>query len=463
MFTTWLITHLAWIGGFLLAVVLLTRIIRQRRSPAATIAWILFIVMAPYIGVPFYLVFGGRKIARMAEEKAEICLPEVESEATDALSSLERILSTNGIPPASGGNRMSLCSTGEQSYRALTELIDEASERIDLCFFILHPDQVGKTILQHLARRAKEGVKVRLLLDGVGSLQTRARFLEPLAAAGGRFAFFNPVLHHPLRGRANLRNHRKLAIADGRRVLAGGANVASEYMGPEMRLDRWRDLTFVIEGPAVEHYASLFEADWRYASNETNANRGGKSCSGEANPGEARLQVLPSGPDMPGDALYDTLLTVIFSAKQRLWLITPYFIPDDALCRAIILAVHRGVDVRIVVPQKSNHRLADIAGRSYLREIQQEGGSILLYGHGMVHAKAVLVDDELAILGSANTDMRSLLLNYEVAVLVYSRLEIRRIEGWMSQLMSGTMEGISDVGTAGELAEGMARLLAPQL
>lgn len=463
MLSTWLISHLAWIGGFLLAIILLAHIIRQRRTPSSTIAWILFIVMAPYLGVPVYLLFGGRKVTRLAQGKAKIHLPPIDSESGMILSPLQRLLSAQGIPPASGDNRITLCQTGEQSYRDLVALIEGATQRIDLCFFILHPDRVGGDIVQRLTRRAAEGIEVRLLLDGVGSLHTRAQFLKPLAAAGGHFAYFNPVLHRPLRGRANLRNHRKLAIADSRRVLAGGANVASEYMGPEARPDRWCDLTFVIEGPAVESYVELFAADWQYASNETPGDRRPIEETVRPAAGEARLQVLPSGPDMPEDALYDVLLTAIFSATQRLWLITPYFIPDEALCRAIILAARRGVTVRILVPQRSNHRLADSAGRSYLREIQQEGGTVLLYEHGMVHAKAVLVDDELAVLGSANTDMRSLLLNYEVAVLVYSRAEIQIIERWMDGLMKGGRKGIGEVGAAGEIGEGLARLLAPQL
>jgi len=146
------------------------------------------------------------------------------------------------------------------------------------------------------------------------------------------------------------------------------------------------------------------------------------------------------------------LLTAIFGARQRLWLVTPYFIPDDALCRAIILAV---------LPRKSNHRLADIAGRSYLREIQQEGGRILLYGQGMVHAKAVVADEDLAILGSANTDMRSLLLNYEVGVLVTSQPEVKQISDWLEELMRGCEEGVDNVSVIGDMGEGLARLLAP--
>ncbi|HGX91959.1 MAG TPA: hypothetical protein ENK35_01445 [Candidatus Tenderia sp.] len=166
---------------------------------------------------------------------------------------------------------------------------------------------------------------------------------------------------------------------------------------------------------------------------------------------------------MPGDALYDVLLTAIFSARQRIWLVTPYFVPDDALCRALILAVHRGVDVRIILPQRSNHRLADIAGRGYLREIQEEGGHAFLYQAGMVHAKAMVIDKDLALLGSANMDLRSLLLNYEVGVLVSSAAEVQQIATWLQALMNGCREGVADTGTLGEIGEGLARLLAPQL
>jgi len=462
MGTFWWLSHLAWVGGFLLATVFLARIIRQHRPPASTLAWILFIVMAPYLGVPFYLVFGGRKIKRLARRKANLhreegCSPD------KSLPPLEQLLMAHGVNPAVGGNGLVLCESGEASYDALVALIEGARQRIDLCFFIFHPDQVGEAILNRLIQRAKEGVAVHLLLDGVGSLQTRERFLKPLAEAGGCFAFFNPVLHRPLRGHTNLRNHRKLAIADDQKVLAGGANIASEYMGPESRQDRWRDLTFVIEGPAVMHFVELFRADWQYASGHAAGQRATVAPSLHSHAGETRLQVVPSGPDMPGDALYDVLLTAVFGARHRLWLVTPYFIPDDALCRAIILAVHRGVDVRILLPRQSNHRLADIAGRSYLREIQQEGGRILLYKHGMVHAKAVVADEGLAILGSANMDMRSLLLNYEVGVLVSSQTKVQQVSCWLEKMMQDCEEGVEAVNAMGEMGEGLARLLAPQL
>ena len=461
MIVFWLWPYLASTAGFLFAAVLLTHIVRQRRPPTATIAWLLVIVLAPYVGVPLYLLIGGRKMRKLSAGKNRIILPIAPVPA--ALSETERLLLAHNVPPATSGNCLALQHTGEDSYAALVDLIEKATHSIYIGVFILHPDSVGKDILARLTRRASEGLAVRLLLDGVGSLQTHHRALEPLVAAGGRCAFFMPVMHRPFRGRSNLRNHRKTVIADGRRVLAGGANIAAEYMGPVMYPGRWPDLTFTIEGPAVNHYVDLFRSDWHFASGEvldTVRPAGGLTTACDA---DAGIQVVPSGPDVPGDPLYDVLLSMTFAARRRLWVVTPYFVPDDALCRALILAVHRGIEVRILVPDRSNHRIADIAGRSYLRDIADEGGKVLFFAGGMLHAKAVLMDDELAMIGSANIDLRSLLLNYEVGMLVYSSKHIRLLEEWIDGLMAGARSGLAETGAVGQLEEGMARLLAPQL
>jgi len=458
---SWLISHLALVVGFLLAALLVAQLIRQHRPPTATIAWLLLIIAFPYVGVPLFLLIGGRKVRKLSAHKKDIYLSANETLVSGRSSEIERLLSSYGIPPAIAGNRLQLQENGEQSFRALIHLIDEAARSISVCLFILHPDKVGQEVLNHLVSRARAGVRVCLLLDGVGSLHTQRNFLTPLAQAGGSFTFFMPVLHHPLRGRGNLRNHRKVVIADDRRLLAGGANVASEYMGPNFRPDRWRDLTFTLEGPAVKPYVEIFRYDWSFATGEWLAQSAHEPVSRKY--GDAIVQVIPSGPDVPGDSLYDALLAAIFSSRHRLWIITPYFIPDEALSRALILAVHRGVDVRVLVPLHSNHRLADVAGRSYLRELQQEGARVLYYETGMVHAKVVLMDDDIAMLGSANIDMRSLLLNYEAAIFVYSAPEIRAVAAWMSALMEEARGKPGDVGAMTVWLESLARLLAPQL
>lgn len=463
MIRSWVVSNLALIVGFLFATLLIAHIIRQRRPPAATIAWMLAIILIPYLGVPLFLLLGGRKTQNLAGSKSRINLIDGGVAASRTLSPLERLLLAQGVPPATAGNRLVLHRTGDANYSALVDIIEGAAQSIYICIFILHPDTIGRDIIARLARRAAEGLRVRLLLDGVGSLHTHRRTLAPLEEAGGRFAFFMPVLHRPFRGRTNLRNHRKTMIADERRVLAGGANIAAEYMGPEIRSERWHELTFTLEGPAVKQYVDLFRSDWAFASGESIAMMPMAESRHDGHGAEAVVQVVPSGPDVQGDPLYDALLTAVFSARERIRVVTPYFIPDDALCRALILAVHRGVDVRILQPERSNHRLVDAAGRSYLREIQAEGGRMLFYQDGMLHAKAVLCDDSLAILGSANIDLRSLLLNFEAAILVYSKKEIHVIADWIDKLVQVSREGVRDVGIIGGIGEGLARLLAPQL
>lgn len=460
MIGAWVLSHFALIAGFLIALALIAHLIRQPRPPTATIAWLLAIVLMPYVGVPLFLLLGGRKMRNLAQQKARVTLDTPSAARVPPSNPPERLLFAHGIPAATGDNRLVLHETAKANYSALVEIIEAAATSIDISVFILHPDIVGRDILARLTQRAAEGVRVRLLLDGVGSLHTHRRSLAPLQEAGGKFAFFMPVLHRPFRGRTNLRNHRKTVIVDEQRVLAGGANIAVEYMGPAARSGAWHDLTFTLDGPAVKQYVDLFRSDWAFASREPIATTPAiASFSG----GNAVVQVVPSGPDVQGDPLYEVLLTAVFSARQRVRVVTPYFIPDDALCRAFILAAHRGVEVQILLPEYSNHPLADAAGRSYLREIQAQGGHVLLYQEGMLHAKAVLCDNALAIVGSANIDVRSLLLNYEAAILVYSEAEIRLISNWMDRLMQTSREGVRDIGVVGGIGEGLARLLAPQL
>jgi len=455
-----LLLHLATVVGFLLGTLLIAHLIRQRRPPTDSITWLLAIVLIPYIGLPLFLVLGGRKLRTMARRKRSIELAPARS-GSDAPGPLERLWLAQGIPPATDGNRLSLQSSGEESYAALMALIAAAGRTIHISMYLLQPDATGRAVLALLAARAATGVKVRLLLDGVGSRRIRRRTLASLVRAGGAVAFFMPIWRRPFRRRANLRNHRKYAIADDRLVLAGGANVGDEYLGPQARADRWHDLTFTLEGPAVASYAEVFRADWGFASREW-IRPGPAPQPDPSAKAAARVQVVPSGPDVPGDPLPDALLTLAVSARWRMWIVTPYFVPDDALCRALSLAAHRGVDVRVLVPQRSDHWVADLAGRSYLREIRNAGGTILQFP-AMLHAKAVLIDDQVAILGSANVDMRSLLLNYEAGLFVYSAAEIETVERWMERLAQQARPGLRRPGTLGELGEGLARLVAPQL
>ncbi len=436
----WILTHVGLMLGFLFAVVLIAHVLTQKRPPSGTIAWLLAILLIPYIGVPLYLLLGGRKTRKTAERKGKLDIKLLGLPLPDNTPFTDRLLQTYNVPPASAGNTVEFCTTGVLTWKKLIGMIEQARHSIFISTFLFHTDSVGREILGLLTKKAAGGVNVRLLMDGVGSLHTRQCFLAPLLEAGGRYAFFIPVLHRPFRGRTNLRNHRKTVITDYSTVLAGGTNIGSEYIGPQPDPERWQ----FASGEHLEIPADRPVRQFDHA-------------------GSAVVQVVPSGPDVPNDPLYDAILSILFAAKSRVWIVTPYFIPDDALSKAIRLAVRRGVDVRIIVPRKSNHRIADIVREVYLREIQSVGADILLYNKGMIHAKALLMDDTLALVGSANIDIRSLLLNYEATLMMYSPCQIEWISRWILSLVPDCIPRPIGESFAGNLFENTVRLLSPLL
>ena len=460
------LTHL----GFLLALVLMAVLLRQRRSPSSTIAWLLVILLAPYIGVPLYIMLGGRKIKRMARRKEPIYDPAAGAHAGDQSGPVGRLLASYGVPPPTAGNRVELVTSGVDAYELVIRLIEGARSTIHVMTYILGRDEGSQALVDCLRRRAAAGVSVRLLADDVGSWRVRRRFLAPLIEAGAQVAYFMPMLHIPFRGRANLRNHRKLVIVDNQIALAGGMNIAWPYIGPAGSRGLWRDLSMVVEGPAVSELEALFASDWRFttgqdstANNEPGHDRSPSHDSRAVGMESSVVQVVPSGPDVAGDPLYESLLALVFAARDRIWIVTPYFVPDEMLARALTLAARRGVDVRLIVPLRSNHITADLARAGYLRDLHTAGGCVLLYTPVMLHAKAVLFDDNLAIIGSANMDMRSLFLNYEVALYISSPTQVACVAAWAQSLMAESKPELPAPGWARELFENVVRLLSPLL
>lgn len=459
-----ILTHLAIIVGFLIAFLFLAHVIRQKRSPSGTIAWLLVIILMPYLGVPLYLMLGGRKMKRrrdrkthLALRKAHVALPSQEAHVVD------RLLRSYDLPGAAAGHRVRLCADGEEGYARLVEMIEGAKESIHIATYVFHPDEVGMDILDRLTRRAEQGVRVRLLIDGVGSHTMKRRKLKKLLAAGGKAYHFNPIFYHPLRNRLDLRNHRKIVVIDDRTVMAGGTNIAEEYIGPTPKDGRWADLSFLLEGPEVGVYAEIFRLDWEFVSGEVLPTPEKIPSPVSRDSHGAIVQVVPSGPDVPGDPLYDAMVSSLFEAQRRISVVTPYFVPDDTLINAFRLALHRGVDVDLYIPRKSNQRLTNWARGPYLRELAAAGAEIHFYAPGMMHAKVLLVDDALAVIGSANMDIRSLLLNYEVAMFIYSDEDIQATRAWIEQLARNTEQGMKKVGYLRDLIEGLVRMLSPLL
>lgn len=463
-----LLPHLLTVLGFLLAFFAIARLMSERKQPGNTFAWLLAIAFVPYVGVPLYLMFGGRKVRKLAETKARLYpTPTVAPFPTVEQNLAARVFTRNGACPPIGGNRVSFITTGEESFERLEHAITHAKHSIHLMTFILGRDAVGKRIVKLLAQRAKEGVKVRFLLDGLGCFRSAGRFCDPIRAAGGEVVKFMPVMPLQTPHSANLRNHRKIAIIDHRIAAVGGRNLASEYMGPTPLKRRWRDLGGVIEGPAVRLLDEIFLADWAFATGQSLPDLRKELPSGIPEPaGDSELQIVTSGPDVVGDPLYEGILSLVQQAERSVWIVTPYFIPDEVLQRSLMVQARAGIDVRIVVPAKSNHPITDLARRHYLRGLQAAGAKVLLYGPGMIHAKMLLVDQQTGLFGSANMDLRSLFLNFEVGAVTYSRTEADAIRHWMEEVFAHSKpmpDAHRERRRFPHLGEEVARLLAPLL
>jgi cardiolipin synthase len=458
---TFVRSHPLLVAVHIVGLVVAMRVLVTRRAPQSLMAWLLALVFAPWAGIPLYFLLGGRKFPRGAKGKhapprapdGRAGLPE-----THRAVDVPRVLRTEGVPGVRGGNSFQLLGTGEEAYAALLAEIGAAKRTIDLTVFILGNDAVGTSIVGALAARARAGVRVRLLLDAVGSRPILSRARDEVGAAGGAVRSFMPLIHAPVRGRSNLRSHRKIAVFDGHRVFLGGMNMAIEYMGPTPRPGRWRDVACVVEGPMAADAAQLFASDWAFAGKEQPA----QVTEIPPAAGEAVMQLVPSGPEMATDTFYDALVTALYAARTHVACVTPYYVPDDVVQHAFILCARRGVRTEMVMPAVSNHLLADKARRGLLPELAEAGVVFRWFG-GMVHGKAMVVDDIVAYVGSPNLDMRSFFLNYEDALLLYSPTEIAAVRGWIERLAAECPTTLAPPSRRRWLVDDVARLLAPEL
>jgi cardiolipin synthase len=387
---------------------------------------------------------------------------EVNSERLpgNQLSSTQKILLHSGSPGAQENQEIELLPTGVAAYEQLMALIRGARRSIHVTTFIFGKDQVGLAVVDALSEKAKEGVDVRVLVDSLGATLIRHPSFKRYQQMGGKIAYFMPIFHLPFRGRTNLRNHRKLMVVDGERALVGGMNLAQEYLGPTADPKRWVDLAVSVKGGCVQDLKEIFLRDWAYAhraefkkSREPyRASQGGKLLA----------QVVASGPDVEGDLLYDVLLSAIHESKKNIWIVSPYFIPDEGLTKALDLAVKRGVSVQIIIPERSNHFLADLARGSFIRDLHSVGVQIAFYPK-MIHAKVVMIDQTLAIVGSANFDMRSLLFNYELGLVIYSQPSLKDLEKWIQEQQDETGSEFPPANFWRDLVEGIARIIGPIL
>lgn len=443
----------------LILLLVLLDMTHRRRSGASMIAWFLVIFSLPYLGVLLYVLIGRRKIA---ETPAKAVLKPTATDVSPTVNPVESLLCRNAIAPATEGNRFLLMGNGEEAFENVRGAIANAQHSIYLATYIFQMDRIGKSLAELLAAKARSGIDVRLLIDAFGSLPLYlwSKPLTSLKDAGVKIEFFMPLRPFLRNTHINLRLHRKIYLIDDSTLFSGGMNLSRDYFGTRDTPSRWSDLLFRIDGPAVRHYRDVFVSDWNFSSQQQMPKAQAGILPAK---GAERIQVVPSGPDIPTDALYDALLDAIHNAHVRVWIVTPYFIPDEAIMNALRIAHVKGVDVRLITPQKSDRFLFDAARSSYMREIEEWGGNISLYPQKMLHAKAILIDSNCAIVGTLNFDLRSLFLNYEIVSIGYSATMVETVERWMEALLGQTTDGMAAAGRLRTVAENLGRIIAPQL
>lgn len=409
---------------------LIPHIVTRNKPPVSTLAWIWAVILFPYIGSLVYLLIGTDRLTRKklranvemsrGGKREERTITAATRQLLDSLAAAERgpveTLSRINDLAVSSAETTRLLVDGAQFFPALAARIDAAQDHIHVEFFIWRDDARGREMRDRLIAAAQRGVEVRVLLDQIGSLGLTRRFFRPLENAGGKFAWFRTA--HPLRNRwtFNLRNHRKLQIIDGRHAFVGGMNMAREYAGEDPAIGAWRDVQLEITGAAAKKLQMVFADDWYFATEEKLLDD--RYYPRPTAPQRVLVQPMPDGPDSYEDPIQMTIVAMLHSARRRVWLTAGYFVPNEPLLTALKIGAARGIDVRLLVSEKSDHRMLIHIGRSYYEELLKFGVKIYEYDVGVNHAKVGLIDEDWLMVGSANFDIRSMRLNFELNVLV---------------------------------------------
>jgi cardiolipin synthase len=444
------------------------KLIVDKKSASSIIAWILAILFVPYVAIPFFFIFQRKDKRRFRQKKTmsingsssfeKVCLntnhcQELPMNVITTFSNLE-------LPTLTMHNSFEIYTDGVRSFEAFMQAINLATKSIYIQTYILKNDTTSKLVINALEKKAAEGVDIKMMIDSLGSLYVyfhNKRIFRNLRSLGAEIAFFMPILTNPLRNYINYRNHRKIFIFDNSLAMSGGINIGDEYMSAMYHDGMWSDLLFSLEGESVEHFLKVFRSDWHFATNQELdfkvENIISKKCF---------TQVVPSGPDMHRNQLYSGLLTAINSAQKRLWIITPYLIPSLDLLQSITLAKCRGVDVKVITPKNSDHKIINRARSSYIRDLLAHNVEVH-FTKKMIHAKAILIDSNIAILGSINLDNRSLFLNYEIATFIYTPSEVEKLYLWAENILNDASQNSSHLPTkrSSLIIESIMKILTP--
>ena len=476
----------------------------QRRNPRSVWTWLFALNFIPVFGILFYLLFGqDLKKSRMFRIK------EISDRLNFPIKSQEEIIGADNVPEemmdpisrdfrslilynleTSGAvltacNRIQIYTDGQEKFAALRDDLRKAEKYIHIQYYIIKNDEVFDSLVPILQDKARQGVEVRILYDGMGGRFMPSRRWEELKKDGIRVGVFFPPFLGWLNLRVNYRNHRKIAVIDGRVGFVGGFNIGREYISRDPRFGYWRDTHLKITGEAAIGLQIRFALDWHYATGENlfreeryfgeeeNARRrlirqeGPIWPEGSQDGDEACLQIISSGPDTREPYIRDNYLALFHKAKHHIYIQTPYFIPDDAILAALKMAASSGVDVRLMIPCKPDHPFVYWATCSYAGELLDYGVKVYIYENGFLHSKGVMVDGRVSCYGTANMDIRSFDLNFEVNATIYDEQVTRRLEqAFMDDLphcRELTKQAYGQRGLWMRVKEQTSRLLSPLL
>jgi len=411
-------------------------IIFENRAPVKTLAWVMVVLLVPVAGIVFYLFFGqnyrkqkifSRKSVLDAEQLSNIAafqertLPERLSSSSPAVREKEhliRLMLSNNKSALTEFNTVEILLDGVETFPSMFEAIAEAREYINLEFYRLESDILGMKFCDALVEKAKEGVKVRVIFDDVGSWSLSNKTIKHMWQNGVEIYPFMPVRFPWLTNKINYRNHRKILVVDGKKGYLGGLNIADKYLHGHREIGNWRDTHLLVRGEAVAALNNVFMVDWYFVSDilltdesqEKKEYQTGNRCW---------IQIAFSGPDSDWANIMQVYFSAIATAKKYIYLCTPYFSPDESILNALLTASLAGVDVRLILPGKSDSPVAYWNTRSYIEEMLETGIKVYLYKEGFNHSKYLIVDDVFSSVGSANMDMRSFDLNFEIAAMIY--------------------------------------------
>jgi cardiolipin synthase len=431
-----------WIAGMIYIVILVLiclRIIFETRSTTKTMAYLLFCIFVPIVGINFYLIFGinywrkrlyDKKMSQdeqiLSQLKKDISLYTKESLQHQDMSDpdnteLASMLMKDLKSPLTRKNRVKLLINGEEKFPELMQALEQAKHHIHLEYYIYEQDEIGTAIIELLIQKAREGVEVRFIYDDFGSPSIKKKIEKRMTEAGVQVHPFHKVHFYLLANRINFRNHRKIIIIDGHTAFTGGINVSDKYINNKKSKLYWRDTHLRIDGPGVFYLQYLFISDWNFCCPNALKPEQLHFVPDEVIKENTHVQVAASGPDSAQPSVLFSILQAIYLAKEEILITTPYFIPGDSIIEALRIAALSGLSVKLLVPGIGDSKFVNAASKSNYNELLQAGVEIYLYQKGFVHAKTLVADSKLSIVGTANMDHRSFELNFEVNVIVYER------------------------------------------